>query len=61
MPSAAVLTEPFTGSGDAMAASQGVPDFPYAVMPHPINVQTDATLRAWAEAVAPKVIRLLVK
>jgi len=60
VPAAVVLTQPFAASARAMAAVQGSPGFPFALMPHPINVQPEATLQTWAEAAADQVAGLLL-
>jgi hypothetical protein len=37
IPSAAIITEAFLTTADAMAQAQGMPDYPYAVIPHPFS------------------------
>jgi len=59
VPTAVLLTEPFVGSGQMMAASHGCPDFPFAVIPHPIATQPDGVLQAWADTVTPAVLGML--
>ena len=46
-------------SARAMAGLNGLPDYPFAVIAHPIADNDDATLRVKAEAVADEVVRLL--
>lgn len=61
LPAAVVCTEPFIASGKAMARHQGIQDYAFAVIPHPINVASDADLQSWAEAAAPQVAALLLE
>jgi hypothetical protein len=42
-----------------MAALNGLPEYPFAILPHPIADNDEATLLAKAEAVAGEVARLL--
>ncbi|HEY8369162.1 MAG TPA: hypothetical protein VIM86_07570 [Thermodesulfobacteriota bacterium] len=60
MPAAVICTEPFRQSAAEMAAAQGVPDYPFALMAHPISAATREELRERARAVLPEVIGLLV-
>ncbi len=60
MPAAVICTEPFRRSALEMAAAQGVPDYPFAVMAHPISAATPEALREKARAVLPDVVGLLV-
>jgi len=43
-----------------MAVAHGFPDYPFAVMPHPINATTYKTLDSWVEDVLPEIVRLLL-
>lgn len=61
IPAGAVLTEPFVPSGKAMALAQGFPDYPFAVIPHPIAATERKVLEERAEQVIEDVINLLVK
>jgi hypothetical protein len=59
IPAVSIVTEPFIGTGQAMAASHGVPDYRFLAMPHPIANLTEAELDARADALAPQVVDLL--
>ena len=43
-----------------MAAVCGLPDYPFAVVPHPISSDADAALRAKAEDAVRQCVSLLV-
>jgi hypothetical protein len=57
----AVITDRFAGSVTSMAALSGLPDYPFAVIPHPIADNDAAALRAKAERVAEQLIPLLTQ
>ena len=46
--------------GRASAEAQGMPDYPFAVIPHPIGRLEEADLRERARITLPEVIRLLL-
>jgi len=60
IPAAVICTEPFVSSADAMAKLGGIPDYPYAVLPHPLGSLDDAGIRARATQAAPDVLRILL-
>ena len=60
VPTAVICTEPFISSGKAMAVAHGFPDYPFAVIPHPINATTYEVLDRWVEDSLSEVVRLLV-
>ncbi len=51
----------FEGTGHAMAQSWGVPEYRFLSMPHPIANLSEADLDARARAIAPEIVRLLLK
>jgi hypothetical protein len=55
----AVITDSFAASVRAVAAAQGLPDYPFVVIPHPIADNADATLRAKAELAVQAMVPLL--
>lgn len=59
VPAAAILTEPFAATGEAIAELQGFADYPFATVPHPIGSLTSAEAMAVADAVTPTVLALL--
>jgi len=42
-----------------MAVAHGFPDYPFVVIPHPINATPYEVLEKWAEDCLPDVVRLL--
>jgi len=59
VPTAVICTEPFISSGKAMAVAHGFPDYPFVIIPHPINATPYDVLEKWAEDCLPGVVRLL--
>ena len=59
MPAAAILTEPFAATGEAIAELQGFADYPFATVPHPIGSLTVDQAMAVADEVTPTVLALL--
>jgi hypothetical protein len=60
VPAIAICTEPFCSGAKAMAALGGMPDYPFAVVQHPIGSLTEAQLRERAVEAAPQVIQSLL-
>jgi hypothetical protein len=60
IPAAAIITEPFVLTAAAIAELAGLPGYPAAVIPHPVGSLTAAEVRARAEAIAPRVVELLL-
>ena len=58
---AVVATEPFISSGKAMAVAHGIPDYPFAVIGHPIAATDTATLHGWADGVVAQVVSIWQK
>ena len=61
VPAASIATHQFINMGRASAAAQGMPDYPFVVMEHPIGRLEDDELRRKAEAVLPEVVKLLLE
>jgi hypothetical protein len=59
IPSAAIITEAFRTTADAMAQAQGMPDYAYAVIPHPVSSLSPEEVRQRAEQVVPERLQLL--
>ena len=55
------MTDRFEPSARAMAELNGMPDYPYAVIPHPIANDSDEDLRKKAEAVVERLVSLLTR
>jgi hypothetical protein len=56
-----ICTDQFIESAKAQAAICGNPDYPFAVVPHPIGSLTAAELRERAKTAAPRVIEILTR
>jgi len=61
IPAVAVMTDRFEPTARAVAELNGLPDYPYVVIEHPIANNTDEVLRAKAEAVIGRIIELLTQ
>jgi hypothetical protein len=61
LPAASIVTDVFEGTGHAMAQSWGVPEYKFLSMPHPIANLSEADLDARARAIAPEIVKLLLK
>jgi hypothetical protein len=48
IPATAIITDGFVQTALAMATVSGMPEFPFAVIPHPVANNDDATLRTKA-------------
>ena len=55
------MTDRFEPTARAMAELNGVGDYPLALIAHPIANDSDADLRAKAEAVAVRMVPLLTQ
>jgi hypothetical protein len=53
------MTERFVATAVEMATLQGLPEYPFAVIPHPIAGAPDAELRARAEESVDTIVKLL--
>ena len=58
---AVVTTEPFVSSGKAMAVAHGIPDYPFAVIAHPIAATEAPTLHGWADGVVDQLVSIWQK
>ena len=54
------MTDRFTETARLMAAVCGLPDYPFAVVPHPISSDDEGALRAKAVDAVRQCIALLV-
>lgn len=59
LPAVSIVTEPFVETGQAMAASWGVPDYRFVVTPHPIANLSEAELDAKADELTGQVLAFL--
>ena len=58
-PAVAVMTEPFVPTALALAAMLGLPDYPLAVIPHPISSDTPEALRRKAATAVAQAVAIL--
>ena len=61
LPVAAIITDSFVPTADAMAALRGAPGYKYATTPHPVAVLTPDKVRERAAQVLGDVVALLVE
>jgi hypothetical protein len=61
IPAAAVMTDRFVPTADAVLEVNGVAGYPYVVIPHPIASDSDAELRAKADASIERIVAVLTK
>ena len=55
------MTDRFQATARAVAELSGLPDYPFAVIEHPIANDTDEDLRRKAEAVVERIAALLTE
>ena len=60
IPVAAICTELFVPNGKAIAEAHGAPDYPFALVPHPLASASPTALAREAKQVLPEVLRLLL-
>ena len=61
IPAVAVMTDRFEQSARAMAAVNGIPDYPFIMLRHPIANDSDGDLAAKAEAAVSQIVELLTR
>ncbi|MFQ5933195.1 MAG: hypothetical protein ACE5KI_00960 [Dehalococcoidia bacterium] len=59
IPAAVIVTEEFVVPAKTTAKSQGIPDYPFAVIPHPIGSLTEEGLKERAREALPQVLNIL--
>lgn len=59
IPTAVINTEPFISSAKAMAVAHGIPDYPFAVIPHPIAATENEVLHQWVDDIMDEIVSLL--
>lgn len=59
IPVAAICTDLFVPNGKAIAEAHGAPDYPFALVPHPLASASPTGLAREAKQVLPEVLRLL--
>jgi hypothetical protein len=60
IPAVAVVTEPFARTAAGLAELNGMPGYPFVVVPHPFGSLDETTVRSRADAVLAKIERLLL-
>ena len=60
IPAAAIITEPFIATAEAMARLAGMPEYPVAVIPHPVGSLSRDEVTARADAIAERIVELLL-
>ena len=61
IPAAAVMTDRFVATADAVIELNGLATYPYVVIAHPIASDSDAELRAKAEASIARIVAVLTE
>ena len=59
MPAAVIITSEFIVPAKTTAKSQGIPDYPFAIVPHPIGSLTDKGLKERASEALPQILEIL--
>ena len=59
-PTALVCTQPFIPTARAIARVQGIPNYPFVALPHPLTSLDDAALTQRAREALPTVLSLLL-
>lgn len=57
----AIITDRFVPTAKAMATLQGMSDYPFAVIPHPIASNTEQILREKAEEAVRQCVEILLQ
>ena len=60
VPAAVICTDLFVPNGKAIAESHCAPDYPFALVPHPMASASPTELAREAKQVLPEVLRLLL-
>jgi hypothetical protein len=55
------MTDRFERSAKVVAQLNGLPDYPFAVIAHPVANDSDAALRAKADGIVERIVELLTK
>ncbi len=61
VPSAGVMTVPFSDAADLMARVLGAEDFPFVVIDHPISSASEEALREQAKTAVAQSVAILTK
>lgn len=55
-----ICTEPFTPTAKSMARIQGIPDYPFVTLPHPMGSLTPEQVKERAALAVDQVIAILL-
>ncbi|HEX7787338.1 MAG TPA: hypothetical protein VF653_14055 [Methylomirabilota bacterium] len=61
LPAVAIITDRFEASARATAEANGLADYPFAIIAHPVAGNSDAELRAKAEQAVRAIVPLLTR
>jgi hypothetical protein len=61
VPAVAVVTEPFVSTGRALATLNGMPDYPFVIVPHPFGSLAAAEVQARADLALARIEQLLLE
>ncbi len=61
MPALGVMTERFVSAAELMARVLGLPDYPFAVIDHPLSSASDAALHAMAARTVAQARTMLLR
>jgi alkanesulfonate monooxygenase SsuD/methylene tetrahydromethanopterin reductase-like flavin-dependent oxidoreductase (luciferase family) len=61
IPAVAIITDRFEASARAMAEANGLADYPFAIIAHPVAGNTDDELRTKAEQAVSALVPLLTR
>jgi len=61
IPAVGIMTDRFVRSAEVMSELHGLPNYPFAVLDHPIANNTDDVLRKKAEIAVSQIVPLLTR
>ncbi len=61
IPAVGIMTDRFEKSAKIVSSLNGLPDYPFVMIPHPVANNDDAMLRQKAADVAPRIVELLTR
>ena len=60
VPTAVICTGPFVSSGKTMSKIGGIPDYPFAIVSHPLGSLDNVGVRERAMQATPRVLEILL-
>jgi len=61
IPAVAIMTDRFAATAKAVARSNGLENYPFSVIAHPVANNDDDTLRAKAQSAVREIVSLLTR